>query len=322
VLCATVYQRGSGAWQRVRDVSAGASHAAPNGIVIVNNLASENDSTSVNAATPDTRKTTPKRAHSCIAWKDPSTVLITGATGGIGAALARSYAAPGRTLILHGRNRPKLAEISGACEALGARVVQLTFDLQDAPNAIRELRLVSEHETIDLVVVNAGVTRMIGGGEAVESWEAVRAVLGVNIDGALATVAAVLPAMRRRQSGQIALVSSLAAYFGLPQAPTYSASKAALKAYGEALRAWLAPQGIAVNVVLAGFVQTPMTEGFIGPKPATIPAESAALQIRKGLARNRARIAFPRPLAWGMSWLSVLPQSLSHRIMGALGYRA
>jgi NAD(P)-dependent dehydrogenase (short-subunit alcohol dehydrogenase family) len=162
---------------------------------------------------------------------------------------------------------------------------------------------------------------MIGGGEAVESWEAVRAVLGVNVDGALATVAGVLPAMRRRGAGQIALVSSLAAYFGLPQTPTYSASKAALKAYGEALRAWLAPQGIAVNVVLPGFVDTPMTTGFIGPKPAVLTAERAALRIRSGLARNQPRIAFPRSLAWGMWWLAVLPQSLSHRIMLALGYR-
>ena len=81
---------------------------------------------------------------------------------------------------------------------------------------------------------------MIGAGEEAESWDAARTVLAVNIDGALATVAGVLPAMRRRASGQIALMSSLAAYFGLPQAPTYSASKAALRAYGEALRAWLA----------------------------------------------------------------------------------
>ena len=255
-------------------------------------------------------------------WKKPRTVLITGATGGIGSALAESYAAQGQVLILHGRDTTRLAELSQRCEALGARVVTLTFDLRDACVVIRELRQISQREPIDLALVNAGVTRMLGDGEAVESWDAVRAVIGVNIDGALATVAGVLPAMRRRGSGQIALVSSLAAYFGLPQAPTYSASKAAVKAYGETLRVWLAPQGVAINVVLPGFVETAMTAGFNGPKPAISPAERAARHLRTGLARNSPRIVFPRPLAWGTLWLSVLPQSLSHWIMGALGYRA
>jgi len=201
-------------------------------------------------------------------------------------------------------------------------VAQLIFDLRDADTVVRELRLVSQREPIDLAIVNAGVTRMIGAGEEAESWKVAREILAVNLEGALATVAGVLPEMRRRACGQIALMSSLAGLYGLPQTPTYSASKAALKAYGEALRAWLAPQGVAVSVLLPGFVQTPMTERFRGPKPATISAERAARVIRDGLERNRARIAFPRHLAWGMMWLSVLPPPLSQRIMSALGYGA
>jgi len=254
--------------------------------------------------------------------RNPDTVLITGATGGIGSALARSYASPGRTLVLHGRDTSRLTEMARICEALGARVVRVAFDLCDARAAVRELHLLSERESIDLVIVNAGVTRMIGAGEQVESWEAAREVLAVNLDGALATIAGVLPEMRRRGSGQIALVSSLAAYYGLPQTPAYCASKAALKAYGEALRGWLAPQGVAVNVVLPGFVQTRMTERLTGPKPGVISPERAALLIRRGLERNRARIAFPRALAWGMWWLSVLPPPLSQRILGTLGFGA
>jgi short-subunit dehydrogenase len=255
-------------------------------------------------------------------WKNPGTILITGATGGIGAALALSYAGPGRTLILHGRDPERLAALTGSCEARGARVTTLVFDLRDAPATVQKLRDVSERAPIDLVIVNAGVTRMIGAGEGVESWDEVREVLAVNLDGALATVAGVLPEMRRRASGQLALISSLAAYYGLPKTPTYCASKAALKVYGESLRAWLAPQGVAVNVVLPGFVRTSMTGYVTGPKPAIISAERAALLIRTGLSRNRARIAFPRPLAWGMIGLSVLPPALSQRILSALGYHA
>jgi short-subunit dehydrogenase len=247
-------------------------------------------------------------------------VLITGATGGIGAALARSYANAGRTLILHGRDRRRLSALSRCCEARGARVLSVVFDLRETHAAVEQLRQVSKDEPIDLLIVNAGVTRTIGAGEEAESLDTAREVLAVNLDGALATVAGVLPDMRRRGSGQIALVSSLAAYYGLAQTPTYCASKAALRAYGEALRSWLAPQGIAVSVVLPGFVDTSMTAGLNGPKPATLSPARAALLIRRGLERNRGRIAFPRLLAWGLLWLSVLPPAIAERILSALGF--
>jgi len=252
--------------------------------------------------------------------KLPATVLITGATGGIGSALARRYAAPERTLILHGRDPTRLVALARDCEACGARVVSTSFDLRDGAAAVAALRQLSGAHTIDLAIVNAGVSSMIGHGEEVENWETARAVLAVNLDGALATVAGVLPEMRRRRAGQIALVSSLEAYIGMPVTPVYSASKAALKVYGEALRGWLAPQGIRVNVVLPGFVRTPMSDQYTAAKPWMMSPERAAVLIQQGLERNRARTAFPRALAWGMWWLSVLPPALSQRILRALGY--
>jgi short-subunit dehydrogenase len=255
-------------------------------------------------------------------WQQPSTILITGASGGIGAALARCYAQPGRTLILHGRDTARLASLTQECETRGAQVHRATFDLRDAAASIEALRSVSSHYAIDLAIVNAGVSRAIGDGLEAENWETAKEVLTVNLDGAIATVAGVLPDMRRRGVGQIAIMSSLAAYYGLPITPIYCASKAAVKAYGEALRGWLAPQGIAVNVVMPGFVQTSMSERFQGAKPGLMSPERAATLIRRGLERNRARIAFPRSLAWGMWWLSVLPPALSQRILSALGYGA
>jgi NAD(P)-dependent dehydrogenase (short-subunit alcohol dehydrogenase family) len=223
-------------------------------------------------------------------------------------------------LILHGRDPTRLQVLCQSCEARGARVFTITFDLCDGQTVVRELRAVSECEPIDLVIVGAGVTRMIRDGEEAESFDTARLILAVNLDGALATIAGVLPQMQRRGSGQIALLSSLAAYYGLPRTPAYSASKAALRAYGEALRLWLAPRGIAVNVVLPGFVDTPMTAALTGRKPAMLSAARAAVLIRRGLERNRARIAFPRRLAWGLPWLSVLPAPVSQRIMSAMGF--
>jgi len=260
------------------------------------------------------------RESSRRAWAEPSTILITGATGGIGAALARSYAQPGRTLILHGRDTARLAALTQECEARGAQVHGVTFDLRDAAAAIEALRSVSNQYAIDLAIVNAGVSRAIGNGLEAESWDTARTVLTVNLDGAIATVAGVLPDMRRRGAGQIAIVSSLAAYFGLPITPTYCASKAALKVYGEAMRGLLAPHGIAVNVVLPGFVRTPMNERSSGAKPFLMSPERAATLIRRGLERNRARIAFPHILAWGMWFLSALPAALSQWMVRTAGF--
>ena len=260
------------------------------------------------------------RQSSRRAWAQPSTILITGATGGIGAALARSYAQPGCLLILHGRDTARLASLTHECEMRGAKVHGVTFDLRDADAAIEAMRSLSSEYVIDLAIVNAGVSSAIGKGLEAENWDTAREVLAVNLDGAIATVAGVLPEMRRRGAGQIALVSSLAAYFGLPITPIYCASKGALKTYGEALRGWLAPQGVAVNVVMPGFVRTPMTERFSGARPMLMSPERAATLIRRGLERNRARIAFPRMLAWGMWCLSVLPAALSQWMVRFAGF--
>ncbi len=253
-------------------------------------------------------------------WQHPSTVLITGATGGIGAALARSYAQPGRTLILHGRDATRLASLTRDCEARGAAVHGVNFDLRDAEAAIAALRSLSTQYVIDLAILNAGVSSAIGKGTEAECWDVAKAVLAVNLDGSIATFAGVLPEMRRRGAGQIAIVSSLAAYYGLPVTPIYCASKAALKVYGEAMRGWLAPQGIAVNVVMPGFVRTPMSDRFPGAKPFLMQPERAAILIRRGLERNRARIAFPGRLAFAMWFLSVLPAKVSQWMVHTAGF--
>ena len=247
-------------------------------------------------------------------------IFITGASGGIGAALAIAYAAPGKILILHGRDVTRLGELQRACEARGARVdlwVRDLADLDGLPEAVAEL---AGQYQIDLAVVNAGVTHHIGAGGEGESWADVEWLMAINARAAMATVSGLLPSMQRRGAGQIALVSSLSAWYGLALTPAYCASKAAIKAYGEALGGWLAPQGVEVAVVLPGFVMSAMSERFPGPRPWLMSADRAARIIRRGLERRRARIAFPLPLDLGMRCLSVLPAGLSRGVLTLLGY--
>lgn len=246
----------------------------------------------------------------------PQSVLITGASGGIGSALANAYAAPGRRLILHGRNVERLAAVGEACRSCGAAVQTKALDVRDLA-ALREWLKGLE---VDLAIVNAGVSASVRRGADSELWNEFEQVLDVNIRGALATVHALVPGMCRRGAGQIALMSSLSAYYGVPLTPAYSASKAALKIYAQSLRARLAPRGVQVNVVLPGFVKTPMSDRFPGPKPFMLSPEEAAARIVRGLARDQARISFPFPLDFGTRLLSVLPAAISQRILRLTGF--
>lgn len=247
-------------------------------------------------------------------------VLITGATGGIGGALALEYAKPGRTLFLQGRKTDRLRELAAMCGARGAQVSIHVLDLRDRQALNAWLTEIGEREPLDLVIVNAGLNTNIGPHGEGEPREEAQALIEINLLAAMATVDAVLPSMRQRGSGQIALISSLAGYFGLPVTPSYCASKAAIKAYGESLRGWLAPEGVRVNVVMPGYVESAMCEAMPGPKPFLWTPERAARTIRRGLARNQARISFPFPLNLGTWFLAVLPAGVSSTIVRWLGY--
>ena len=250
----------------------------------------------------------------------PRCILITGATGGIGGALAPAYAAPGVTLILQGRRMDRLEEMASECRALGARVLLEALDVRDLDALRAMVRRVSEAEQPDLVLVGAGLNTAVGSNGEAECWDDSRALLEVNVMAALATVEAALPAMRARGNGQIALFSSLAGWRGLPVTPTYSASKAAIRVYGEAIRDWLAPEGVKINVILPGYVESKMCFEMPGPKPFLWTVEKAARRIKRGLAANQGRISFPFPLNLGTWLLGVIPQRLSSFILRGLNY--
>ncbi|MDO9106551.1 MAG: SDR family NAD(P)-dependent oxidoreductase [Methylovulum sp.] len=250
----------------------------------------------------------------------PVTVLITGATGAIGYALARYYAKPDVCLILQGRNADTLDALAEVCRAQGAEVWVRVLDLRDIPALQQWLAEIIAGRLPDLVIASAGVNTNNGPGRQGESWQDIEALLDVNVKSTLALVNGLIPAMRRRGSGQLALLSSLAAFYGLPLTPSYCASKAAIKAYGEALRGWLVRDGVQVNVVMPGYVKSAMCDEMPGPKPFLLAPEQAARLIAQGLAKNQARISFPFPLNLGCWLLAVFPAALSQRFLRLLNY--
>src|SRR6185312_1344093 len=218
------------------------------------------------------------------------TVLITGASSGIGKALALRYAADGGTLGLIGRNLDRLEAIAKECRAAGAGVVTAIIDVRDRAEMTKWISAFDRTSPVDLVFANAGVMEGTRPGGAIEPPDLAHALIETNVLGVLNTVQPLLPPMMARGHGQIAIVSSLAGFVPLPDAPSYSASKAAVLRYGLSLRALLAGRGIKVNVICPGYVTTPMMLRESGVKPFEMPPEKAVEIIRRGLARDKATI--------------------------------
>jgi short-subunit dehydrogenase len=243
----------------------------------------------------------------------PGAILITGASSGIGEALARDYAESGRFLALSGRDKQRLESVAEACRGFGAEVAAQTVDVADRDATAKWISDIDADHPLDLVIANAGIAAGTGGRG--ESENQTRDIFAINLAGVLNTVWPALGPMRKRRRGQIAIVSSIAGFRGFPGTPAYSASKAAVKTYGEALRGWLASEGIRVSVVCPGFVRTRMTEKNDFPMPFVMDAAKAARIIRRGLERNKARIAFPWPMYF-LAWLlGALPPGLTDPLL-------
>jgi short-subunit dehydrogenase len=250
---------------------------------------------------------------------DHNSIVITGASSGIGAALARQLAMPGRRLGLVGRHLGRLDAVAADCAAKGAACRAVSLDVRESGRVAGFVEAFEQWHPIDLLVSNAGILDGRHDGEVVEDRETARRVLEVNLLAAIDTVHLVLPYMRRRRRGDIVLVASLAALVPLADAPAYSASKAGLLSYGLALREAVAAEGIRVGVACPGYVATAMGAIHLGPRPGEISAEAAAALILSGLRRNRSLNGFPFVPFW-LSRLSLLVPEFVRRV-GTRGSR-
>jgi len=248
--------------------------------------------------------------------RDPKSILITGATSGLGAALARAYAAPGVRLVLSGRSEERLAAVAEIARAAGAEVEATVVDVTDAAATERWVIAADDAGAIDLAIANAGISGgTFGGGESIAQADA---IVATNIGGVIHTLVPVLERMYARRRGQVAIISSLAGFRGIPGSPAYSASKAAVRVWGDAVRGRSKSRGVTVSIVCPGFVRTPMTDINHYAMPMLMEVDDAVALIRRRLARGAALIAFPWPMYLLVRILAGLPRPLGDYLYGRM----
>ena len=246
----------------------------------------------------------------------PSHIVITGASGGLGRALAEYYAAPGLTLSLSGRNAERLEEAAAACRARGAIVDTQRLDVTDAEATETWLTQRDDTLPVDILITSSGL-----GGAAVvapptgESGALARDIVSTNTLGVINAVTPLLPRMAERRRGHMVLIGSIQATIGMPQSPVYCASKAAVQIYGDGLRRLMHQHGVRVTNVLPGFIDTPMSQSLDMTRPFCWTAEKAARRIAGAVARGAPQYIFPWQLRLSIAAQKFLPITISDWIM-------
>jgi short-subunit dehydrogenase len=246
--------------------------------------------------------------------------MITGASSGIGRGLALEFARRGAKLGLVARRAEVVDEVVREIEAVGSRALALPADVQNEDSmrsAADKLR--AEFGAIDLLIANAGIGPTRDAAEI--SAKEVANVINVNVIGASNSVAAVIPEMVARGSGHLVVISSLAAYRGLPRSAAYCASKAAVSAFFESLRLDLEPRGISVTIIHPGFIKTPLTSGRDAQMPFLMELDDAVKKMVGAIEKRRKRYSFPWQLATIVRAGLIMPIWMYDQISRANSFR-
>ena len=243
-------------------------------------------------------------------------VLITGASSGLGRALAIEFSKKTQNLFLCARNFENLQETKNLCQNSNANIYLKILDVKDEIASQNYINEIEENFALDLIIANAGISG--GTAQGTESFAQIKEIFDTNLYGVLNIVQPVIEKMVLRKNGQIAIISSLAGFVSLPSSPAYSASKSAVRIYGESLRVNLAQFGIKVNVVCPGYIKTPMTAINNFYMPFLMDADLASKKIIAGIEKNRGRIIFPIIFYVIIRILLALPFFLIEKIMKKL----
>ncbi len=253
-------------------------------------------------------------------WKDKR-VFLTGASSGIGEALAVALAAEGVTIGLLARRRELLEKLENRCRFVGGDARVFPADVTDAGSVHRAVvEFIEEFEHIDILIANAGI-----GGNNRETRllepQAVKKVVETNLLGAVNAVHAVLPSMFERDSGHLVAISSLAGFRGLPKSAAYSASKAGMTAFFESVRLDVKHRGIDVTIIQPGFIRTPLTSDRAAKMPFLMELDDAVPLFIRAIERRKRFAAFPWQLATIVRAGRLMPSWLYDRIASRASYR-
>ena len=246
--------------------------------------------------------------------------MITGASSGIGRGLAKELARRGAAVGLVARRADTLKELQTEIETAGGRALAVAGDVRDSSSIKAASDTIANGlGPIDILVANAGIGTSTDGSQV--SGEEVANVISVNVIGAANSVSAVLPQMVERRKGQLVVISSLAAYRGLPKSAAYCASKAAVSAFFESLRLDLAPKGIDVTIIHPGFIKTPLTAGRDAQMPFLMELDDAVRKIANAIERRKKSYAFPWQLATIVRAGMIMPIWMYDRISRRNSFR-
>lgn len=241
-------------------------------------------------------------SHTRLAW-------VTGASKGIGRAVAQELASQGWTVAASARDADALAALAAETVDMPGAIVPYRLDITDETAAGETVeRIERDHGAINLAILNAGTHEPVDG--SAFAVAPLRRLVEVNLMGTAHCLAPVIERFVARSDGHIAVVASLAGYRGLPTASAYGATKAALINMCEALRVELASTGVALSVITPGFVRTPLTDRNRFSMPFLMEPDAAAQRIVRGLATRRFEITMPRRFAAIMKTLRLLPYPL------------
>jgi Short-chain dehydrogenases of various substrate specificities len=241
----------------------------------------------------------------------PQHTVLTGASGGIGSALAERLTRPGTHLTLCGRDAARLEAAASRCRNLGALVRVMEQDLCDREDTRERLLALDEEQPVDRLILNAGVSAGVPPGRMTEQAMDACRVMEVNGLATISMAASMLERMAARRTGHLVFISSLAALYPLAGSPTYCAAKSAVSVYARAIRSGVANHGVRVTIVYPGYVDTPMSRRVKGAQPFRWDAARAADHIAARLDAAPRSITFPKILALGMLALNLLPAPLA-----------
>ncbi len=240
-------------------------------------------------------------------------VIVTGASSGIGEAVARAFADQGYPVGLIARRADKLEGIVASLQSSGKTAAYATADVTDRAGleaAVAELEKACG--PCGTLIANAGILLLSTSHR--NRPERVLQQMRVNFDGVVHSIHAVLPGMLERQRGRICAVSSVAGFRGIGNWAGYSATKAAVNALMESYRIELGPEGIVCTTVCPGYVASEMTDGFGGPKPFMISADAAGKHVVQAVEKGASQVIFPWQMAGVMSVAKALPNWAWDRI--------